>query len=279
MKIKLKAHKGALIVIGIVLLLVCGWLLLWNHVGKQVEKAAYEASYDTLVFDGAYYQKCDLPTVQDYLPDVQAVDASLCGEQVGDLSFPSEAGNVTCPLFSCKPLDDAGKEKALLLLKRETEYAPYELTGFQYLDESPSIWAVCASYGIGAATDFESVTVYDAEDHLLETLTEKHDLLEFFDLFVKLGDPLPDDEQSQRYYDAYMQKFGESDKVFLKDGKVQTSDDAAYEEAMQFWTEGLRKVDLRLKNGLQIRGCIYAPVPGIFSVYGDYAITEPFFED
>ena len=46
---------------------------------------------------------------------------------------------------------------------------------------------------------------------------------------------------------------------------------------MDFWTKDLRLVTIKLTNGLQLRDCIYAPVPGTFSIYGDYKITEPFF--
>ena len=46
---------------------------------------------------------------------------------------------------------------------------------------------------------------------------------------------------------------------------------------MKFWTKDLRLVTIKLKNGYQLRDCIYAPVPGTFSVYGDYKITEPLF--
>ena len=272
MKFSLKKHKAGLIAVGIVLLIAAAWLLLWNHVGNQVQKAAYEASFDTLVFSGAYYQRCDLVTVQDYLPDTAALDASLCGSRLGEVSMPA-----VCPLFACKPLEDAGKQNAVILMQRDAEYIPYELTGFQYLDDSPSIWAVCSSYGIGDATDFESVTVRDASDNVLETIDDPQALSAFYEKFLKLGDDLSDEEQSQRYYDAYVSEFGESEKIYMEDGKVQTADTETYDAAMQFWTTDLKKVDLRLKNGLQLRGCIYAPKPGIFSVYGDYVITDDFF--
>ena len=58
---------------------------------------------------------------------------------------------------------------------------------------------------------------------------------------------------------------------------VCAENDTVYQEAMEYWTQDLRLVTITLKNGLQLRDCIYAPVPGTFSVYGDYKITEPFF--
>ena len=48
-------------------------------------------------------------------------------------------------------------------------------------------------------------------------------------------------------------------------------------QAMEFWSGGMCLVTVRLKSGLQLRDAVYAPVPGVFSLYGDYEITVPFF--
>ena len=278
MKAFLKKNKWVLLAAAAVILLGCGWLLLWMHLGDQVQLASYDSAYEQLSFDGAYYAQCDLQTVQLYLPDVTKIDKSLCGRQLGTLNFPSENGTVSCPLYACKPLEDAGKKRAVILLERDGAWLSYELSGFQYLDGTPDIWAVCASYGIGYPEDFASVTVSDRDGNLLETITDADKLSDFYDKFLKLGEDLGNAGTAQAYYDAYIRKFGDDGKVWLADGTVEAADDEAYAAAMEYWTEGLLNVEIRMKNGLMLRNCIYAPVPGVFSVYGDYAITESFFD-
>ncbi len=277
MKAFLKKHMVILIILAVFLLLAGIWLLLWRHIGNQVTKAAYRAVYDTLSFDGAYYAKCDLSTVQAYLPETDAVTKALCGEQLGTLSFPSEDGTVNCPLYACKPLTDAGKNNAIVLLEQTDGISAYELSGFQYLDQQTSIWAVCASYGIGGGEDLEAVEIKDQDGKLLETITDSAALSDFIDKFLKLGEDIGENGIAQAYFDAYTAEFGETDQIWFEDGTVKAANDAVYQEAMKFWTKDLRLVTIKLKNGYQLRDCIYAPVPGTFSVYGDYKITEPLF--
>lgn len=273
----IKKHKNILIAAAIALLGGACWYLLWNQLGNSVEEAAYDAAYENLVFDGAYYQISTLDVAQLYLPDIQTINGKLCGSRLGELSFPTQYGTVTCPIYACKLLEAAGKQNALVVLEREDGYSVYELVGFQYLDENPSIWAVCASYGIGAASDFESVTVSDMDDNVLAEYADADALSDFFDRFVKLGEALSDEAQSQLYYDVYAAEYGEDENIVMTNGIVETKDAETYQKAMALWTTDLRIVDIRLKNGLQLRGCIYAPVPGVFSVYGNYQISEPFF--
>ncbi|MCQ2407397.1 MAG: hypothetical protein MJ065_02570 [Oscillospiraceae bacterium] len=277
-KVFLKKNRGLFVFLTVIAVIVGCWFLIWGHLGRQVEKAAYEAVFDQLIFDGAYYHRCNLVTVQDYLPEVQEIGAALCGEQLGTLSFPAEEGTVKCPLFACKPLTDAGKMNAVILLERDGGLSPYELAGFRYLDESPSIWAVCSSYGIGRATDLESVTVTDPETGESETITDENALSDFFDKFVKLGEDLGQAGTAKAYYDAYTAEFGESDDIVLDDDTVKAANEEINEKALAFWTKDLRQITIRMKNGYLLRDCIYAPVPKVFSVYGDYAVTVPFFE-
>ena len=277
MKAFLKKHLGIIIVLAVFLLIAGGWLLVWRHIGNQVTKAAYRSVYDSLSFDGAYYAMCDLQTVQEYLPETEEISRALCGEQLGELTFPSEEGNVSCPLYACKPLQDAGKRNAVVLLEQPEGIRAYELTGFQYLDKQSSIWAVCASYGIGYPEDIESVLVRDQDGKLLETISGQDAVQSFLDKFLKLGEDIGESGIAQAYYDAYTAEFGETKQIWLEDDTVKAENDAVYQEAMKFWTKDLRLVTIRLTNGLQLRDCIYAPVPGTFSVYGDYKITEPFF--
>ena len=277
MKEFLKKNKRVLIAAAAVLLLGTGWLLLWQHLGNQVSRAALDAAYDQIAFDRAYYAKCDLETVQLYLPDANAIGKALCGAQLGTLSFPAEEGTVSCPVYACKELEEAGKKRAVIFLERGSELLAYELSGFQYLDGEPDIWAVCASYGIGMPEDFESVTVCDQEGQILETIRDAEGLSAFYDKFVKLGEDLGKEGTAKAYYRAYTEKFGDTGRIYLQNGEIEAADDDTYNEAMTYWTEDLRMVTIRLSNGLMLRNCIYAPVPGVFSVYGDYAITESFF--
>ena len=277
MKAFLKKHLGIIFLVAAILLFAGGWLFVWNRIGNQMTKAAFRSVYDTLTFDGAHYVRCDLETVRAYLPDTEAISRDLCGDELGTLSFPSETGSVSCPLYACKPLADASKQNAIVLLEQEEGLSAYELSGFQYLDEQTSIWAVCASYGIGYPENIESVIVKDKEGNLLETISEPEALSEFFDRLLKLGEDIGEAGIAEAYYNAYTAEFGETDQIWLEDNTVKAKDDAVYQEAMDFWTKDLRLVTIKLTNGLQLRDCIYAPVPGTFSIYGDYKITEPFF--
>ena len=277
MKAFLQKHWIFLLCAGLLLIVAGCWLTVWHRLGRSVEQAAYRSVFDTLTFEDAYYTKCDLQTVQDYVPEAAEIGAALCGEELGMLQFPTESGTVECPLYSCKPLDDAGKVHAIVLLKGQEEYLAYELSGFRYLDESPSIWAVCASYGIGKAEDLESLTLADADGNVLETVTDSAALKEFFDKLVKLGDCLTEEDLAHAYYDAYTEKYGEDGKLEIQDGKLKAVSDEAFSAAMDYWNTDMRAVTIRLKNGLLMRDCLYAPVPGIFAVYGNYRLTEPFF--
>ena len=277
MKAFLKKHFGILIILAVFLLIAGIWLIMWNRISNQIDKAAYSSVYETLSFEGAYYAMCDLETVRAYVPEAAEISQALCGEQLGALSFPSEEGTVTCPLYACKPLQDAGKKNALLLLERPEGISAYELSGFQYLDSQTSIWAVCASYGIAYPEDLESVIIRDQDGKVLETITDRGALTAFNEKFLKLGEDIGQEGVAQAYYDSYTAEFGETGKIWLEDGTVKADNDEVYQEAMKFWTKDLRLVTIRMKNGYQLRDCIYAPVPGTFSVYGDYRITEPFF--
>lgn len=277
MKAFLKKHAVILIILAVFLLFAGIWLFVWRRVSKQVSKAAYQSAYDTLSFDGAYYAKCSLETVQAYLPETTGISKELCGEELGELSFPSETGTVTCPLYACKPLQDAGKNNAIVLLEQAEGISAYELSGFQYLDDQTSIWAVCAAYGIGYPEDIASVEIKDQDGKLLETITEPDARAAFFDKFLKLGEDIGELGVAQAYYDSYINEFGETNQIWFESGTVKAENDEVYQEAMDFWTKDLRLVTIKLTNGYQLRDCIYAPVPGTFSVYGDYKIAEPLF--
>ncbi len=277
MKAFLKKNLGIIIILAVFLLFAGFWFLFWDRISNQVTNAAYRSVFDTFSFEGAYYVRCDLQTVQAYLPETDAVTAELFGKQLGELNFPTELGTETCPLYACKPMQDAGKKNAVVLLEKSDGISAYELSGFEYLDEQTSIWAVCASYGISYAEDIESVTVKSKEGELLETITDSGALSDFVEKLLKLGDDIGEAGISEAYYNAYTEEFGETGQIWLEDDTVKAENDDVYNEAMDFWTKDLRLVTISLKNGYQLRDCIYAPIPGTFSIYGDYAITEPFF--
>ncbi len=277
MKAFLKKNLGVILIVGAFLLFAGCWLLVWNRISNQMTKAAYQSVFDTLSYDNAYYTRCDLQTIQTYLPEIKDVTNALYGEQLGELSFPSETGTVSCPLYACKPLQDSGKNNALVLLEHTDGISVYELSGFAYLDQQTSIWAVCASYGIGYPEDIESVTVKDQNGELIETITEQDALSDFFDKLLKLGEDIGEAGVAEAYYNAYTAEFGETDQIWLEDNTVKAENDTVYQEAMDYWTKDLRLVTITLTNGYQLRDCIYAPIPGTFSIYGDYKITEPFF--
>lgn len=277
MKAFLKEHRGLLIAAAAFLLFLGSWMLIWKHISDSLDHAEQEEAFTELVYDGAYYTACDESVVRLYVSDAGSIDKTLCGSQLGEMSIPTANGTVVCPLYACKPLEDAGKENAILLLERSSGIKPYELTGFPYLDSNQSIWAVCASYGIGAGSDLESVTVREADGRELAHFTEPDALDAFFVKFAALGENLSDTETAEIYRDTYIKEYGDDGSVTVEDGKAAAADDETYDRAMALWSEGVCKVDICLKNGLRLRDCIYAPRTGLFTVYGTYHFTEPFF--
>ena len=252
-------------------------MLLWSRISRSVGDAEQEDAFSQFVYSGAYYTLCDAEAVRAYVPEAESIGRSLCGTQLGDISIPTPAGAEVCPLYACKALEDAGKEHGLLLLERSGGISAYELTGFQVLDADPSIWAVCAAYGIGAGKDFESVTVRDTDGTELMQITDRDALDVFFRKFAALGENLSDDEAAVFYRDAYIAEYGDDGRITVENGKASAADDETYNKAMELWSRGVSVVDIRLNNGLQLRGCLYAPQTGLFTVYGIYHFTEPFF--
>ena len=277
MKAFLREYKGFLIAAAAVIAAGIAWILIWHRISKGVEKAAYEESFTQFVYSGAYYELCDAETVRLYLGEEQEIGTALCGSQLGEISVPTAQGAVNCALYACKPLEDAGKEPALILLDRGNHVSAYELTGFQYLDNDPSIWAVCASYGIGDPADIAAVRVHDTDGTELAAYTDAEALAEFYGKFVKLGENLSDAEASKAYLDAYAAEYGDDGGITVQDGSAAAPDDETYQKAMALWSEGVCKVDIIMKNGLQLRNCLYAPKPRLFTVYGVYRFEEPFF--
>ena len=277
MRTLLKSQKGFLIALAVLLAAAAGWLLFWKRIAHEFNRAADEAPFQQLTFGGAYYTLCDNGTVRQYLGGDAGIDRSLCGSQLGEITVPTEKGAAVCTLYACKPLEEAGKEKAIILSERNSHLSAYELTGFQYLDNQPSIWAVCASYGIGAASDLESVAVYETDGTELAVYTDPADLQAFYEKFVKLGENLSDEETEKAYLEAYRAEYGDAGTLRFENGTASAEDDETYRKAMELWSRGVCYVDIRLTNGLQLRKCVYAPQPKLFTVYGVYRFNEPFF--
>ena len=88
---------------------------------------------------------------------------------------------------------------------------------------------------------------------------------------------LSDEEAAQAYLSAYTAEYGDDGKITVQDGSAAAADEAVYQKAMEFWSQGVCRVDIVLRNGLQLRNCLYSPVPKLFTVYGVYRFDEPFF--
>lgn len=274
----LRKYKGAVIGIAIVLLLAVCWVLVWQRIGDQVDKAGYDAAFETLTLDGAYYTKCSDDVLARYVADLSA-------DNVGEaLSAPAvaetPAGSVQCRAYRCKPLAEAGLHDAIIYVERGDTLTPYELTGFVSLGTAPDVTAVCAAYGINSSADIAAVEVCDADGTLLDTLAETDAVASFYDKLTALGAALTDEEITQHYYAAYVAEYGEngeSDDVAIVGGEVVAVDDATYEKAMALWSTGLCLVNIRLQNGLQLRGTVYSPGAGMYTLYATYALEVPFF--
>lgn len=272
----IKEHKGVIIVVALVLLLAGGWYYMWSRIAANMTLANYETGYEQFTFEGAHYLLCDSASLHGYLPDAAGADESLCGERIGEMSFPSSAGTVSCPLYACKVFGDAAPYP-LVIAERSGQYAAYELAGFESLDESPSAADVCAAYGITGAEAVAQIELRDADGSLLETVTDAEAIADFCGKLTALGDDIGEAGLAKAYYDAYTAEYGETDKLTLTDGKIQYADDEIYQHAMEYWSSGMCLVTVKMKSGLQLRNAVYAPVPAVFSLYGDYAFTEAFF--
>lgn len=261
--------------VGFVLLL---WIFVWQRVGKELDHAGVNAYYSRFTHDGAIYAAFDPDFIAEtYGLTLTGTDADR-GTSLGKAQFSVDGVTVDCPLYRVKALEEQSLADGVVLVERDGRYDTYELVGFTALSESPSITAVCQAYGIGSGADLQSVTVYDADGTVMEQITDAAELTAFYEKFAALGEDMGAAGQSRAYYDAYVEKYGESDAITLQDGVIETADDATYEQAMAFWGAGMCTVTIRTTRGLRLGDMVYAPVPGVFQAYGYYGITEPFFE-
>lgn len=277
-----RTRKRGMILAGIaaVLVILAGWLFLWHRIASQLQQAQDAAAYIEFRYAGAYYTECDLSVVQLYAPDITELSHDICGSVAGEVTdFPHATAAVQKTAYHLAALESAGKRDGILLLEDGDTLRCYELTGFQALDDAKEISDVCAAYGITGAEDLLQVTVAEVDGTLIDTLTDAADLEGFYEKFVALGTRLGTEEQMRAYYDAYDAVYdAEADLILdLEQHSLTPTSDAAQERAYALWGEGMCVVTLELRNGLQISDMIYAPTPGLFTVYGQYRLSEPFF--
>ncbi len=271
-----KKRIKQMVIIAAVLMLVLLWLLIWQLVGKRMQHAATDAQYTHFTYNGAIYARC--ADAAAYYDLTLSGDMTDCGESIGTVQFTVDNVTVYKEAYRVNGEEKHPIAEPVLLVQQNEKCLPYELAGFTALNESPSITAVCAAYGIQSAQDIASVTVYDADGSVVQTLTNAEALATFYDKFIALGQDIGAAGQSQAYYDVYVEKYGASDAITLKDGIIETADDETYQQALELWGAGMCSVTMQLQNGLRIADMVYAPVPKVFQVYGYYTITTPFFE-
>ncbi len=263
--------------VGIVGILMIGWIILWQRIGKELDEAEHDAAFSTFTLNEAIYAACTDAVMTEYLKEPLQFTAEDCGSVLEEVSFDTAQGTVIGTVYRLRQLEDAGLKDAFLLVQRGERYYGYELVGFSSLQDSPSITAVCDAYEIGSAADLQSITITDADATIVETITDAAALEDFYNKLITLGEDIGAEGQAQAYYDAYIQKYGVSDAISVNGDTVETADDDTYLKAMDLWSNGMCTVSIRLKNGLCLRNLVYAPVPKVFNVYGYYTITDLFF--
>ncbi len=273
---KKRISKKAVILAAGALAAVLLWVIAWNTVGDRMQQTAIDIQYTHFTYNGAIYARCTDAGVLYDLP--LKGDAGDCGESIGTVQFTVDGVTVSKEAYCVKGEEEHPIAEPVLLVRQGEKSVPYELVGFTALNESPSIMAVCAAYGIQSAKDIAAVSVYDADGSVMRTLTKADELAAFYEKLAALGEDIGAAGQSQAYYDAYIAKYGESDTITLTDGTIETADDETYQQAMELWGAGICTVTIELQNGLRIADMVYAPVPKVFQVYGYYSITEPFFQ-
>lgn len=261
------------IVIPLLLLLAAGYLLMWHRIRTKLQDAEAEAQYAVFTLDDAVYEECSLGIVQLYAPEITGITKEICGESAGSARFSEEE----YPLYRLLALEAEGKRDGILVMEKEGVLRCYELTGFLSLADSPSITDVCQVYGIQSAEDIRSVSVTEADGTPIDTMTNSEDISGFYQKFAALGESLSDAEQAKAYYDVYAEKYGDTDDLTIEGASLTANSEEANERAYALWGEGMCMVGLELSNGLRISDMVYAPVPRIFSVFGNYRLTEAFF--
>ncbi len=268
--------KRAIIVSVMIIATVLLWVIAWKIVGDRMEQTAEDMQYTHFTYNGMIYARCS-DAANIYKLELTG-NMDDCGESIGTVQFTVDGVTIHKEAYRVKEKECNTLAEPVLLVPHDAKCVPYELVGFTALNDSPSITAVCEAYGIQSAEDIVSVTVYDADGSVVQSITAVDAMKSFYEKLIALGEDIGAAGQSQAYYDAYVNKYGASDAITLKDNTINTADNETYQQAMELWGAGMCTVTMQLKNGLRIADMIYAPVPKVFQVYGYYAITEPFFE-
>lgn len=272
-----RKHRFLIIGISVAGILLILWFAMWQRIGKELDQAESDAAYSSFALEGAIYAACTETIMQEYLTEPIQYHAADCGSVLGEVSFHTAQGTTTGTVYRLRQLEDAGLKDAVILMQRGGRYTGYELVGFEALQNSPSISAVCNAYEIYSHADLQSVTITDADGAVLETVSDAKALSDFYEKLIALGDDIGAAGQAKAYYDAYVQKYGASDAIAINGDTVETADEDTYLKAMDLWSNGMCTVSIRLTNGLFLRDLVYAPIPGVFHVYGYYTITDSFF--
>ena len=272
----MKKHIWKGIVCVVVLAFAAGWVILWNRFGNTMEQADYDAQFASFTHGDAIYARCTAEVVSGYLSDGgnTLTPADSCGEA----DFTVNGVTVHCPIYSVRELQSATRSDALVLVERDGGYESYELVGFTSLADAPTAKEVMETYGAASSADLRAVKIYEADGTLIDTMDDAEDLETFYQQILNLGEDVGAEGQALAYYGAYIEAYGETDAISVSGGEVITADNETYEKALTLWSEGMCLVTIVFENGLQLRNTVYAPKPGIFQLYGYYAMTEPIFQ-
>ena len=263
------------IIVFLVFLGACGlWYFMWQRVEESLNTAEFEAQIRCFDANGAHYLRLDNAGLRVYVPESDGADKSLCGAELGTQALNVAAGTISAPAYALKDYAYTGEYVPVQILNISGKYYAYELIGFQSLDSTPSIGTVLEAYGITGADAIAEITRTDAETGESRKLTDADDLDAVYQQLAGLGEPMTDAQAAQAYYDAFIAEYGETEQIVIEEGEVQTLDDDTYQKAMTFWGRDMYTLDIRLQSGIMLRGCIFAPVPGICSVYGNFALPK-----
>ena len=257
------------------LLAACyGWYFLWQRVERSISDAEFGSEISTFQANDAYYMRLDTDGLRAYLPDADGVSEALCGDPLGPQAFQISAGTVTGKAYTLKGYVYTSAAPPVEVVELSGKYYAYELVGFRSLDNSPTVQQVFEAYGITGADAIAEIAETDAETKKTAVYSDADTLAERYSLYRSLGAPMTDAQSAQAYYDAYVKEYGETEQLAIEEGEVRAKDEDTYEKAMSLWGKGMYTADISLKNGLKLRGCMCAPVPGIFGLYANYPMPE-----
>ena len=269
----LKKYGIGLAAAAAVLLIAAGWLVVWKKIGSAMHDAEYESAFDQFAYHGLYYARIGESELNDHYSAPRTPEG-IAGTRLDVITLPTPHGKEDCTLYAAGNGEGIDGQYPLTVLHCGAGWFAYEATGFESLGDAPSVTEVCGAFGLHSAESIESVSVADADGTVLAELTDTEDLRSFYEKLIRLGDDIGEAGQAKAYYDAYIGKFGENAGVTFSDGVIQFESDEANKQAMEYWAEGMRLVTIRIRNGFRLRNLVYAPVPKVFSVYGNYRFDD-----